>query len=259
LNPILTQLAKTRRVLFLEGKDFQIISRFARKLGWNAVANRSEFAVVPVGGFNPARIRTLKSGMEATLGRPIAAAVILDKDYRSDVERQAIVGECADFCKLAVIHACKEIENFLLVPAALDRAAGCRVADRSRRSGTYSAYIDDAATFLNNFAEGKRTYVMGQYVAERRRFERTRSSQLDDATISEAALREFEGCWTSSRLTVIPGKDAVSAFNEYLGGRFGVSLTAGRVIDAMRREEVPQGMAELVEKIRNFCCEKLNY
>jgi len=32
LNPILTQLAKTRRAVFVEGKDFQILSKFARKL-----------------------------------------------------------------------------------------------------------------------------------------------------------------------------------------------------------------------------------
>src|SRR5205814_7105864 len=48
LNPILTQLATTRRALFLEGKDFQILGRFARKLGSDAVANRRDFAVVPV-------------------------------------------------------------------------------------------------------------------------------------------------------------------------------------------------------------------
>ena len=34
LNPTLTQLAKTKRVVFVEGKDFQIIARFARKLGY---------------------------------------------------------------------------------------------------------------------------------------------------------------------------------------------------------------------------------
>ena len=50
LNPILTQLAKTRRALFVEGKDFQILGRFARKLGADAVANRRDFAVVPVEG-----------------------------------------------------------------------------------------------------------------------------------------------------------------------------------------------------------------
>ncbi len=32
LNPILTQLAKSRRVVFVEGQDFQLLSKFALKL-----------------------------------------------------------------------------------------------------------------------------------------------------------------------------------------------------------------------------------
>ena len=67
LNPVLTQLAKTRATVFVEGKDFQIIGRFAAKLGNSAVGNRRDFAVVPVEGFNPERIRSLRTGMEATL------------------------------------------------------------------------------------------------------------------------------------------------------------------------------------------------
>jgi energy-coupling factor transporter ATP-binding protein EcfA2 len=254
LNPILTQLAKTRRVLFLEGKDFQIIGRFARKLGLDAIANRADFAVVRVEGFNPERIRSLKSGMEATLGRAISAAAVLDKDYRSNGERQAIITDCADFCKFATILTYKEIENFLLVPTAMDRAAERRVADQARRSGTQTAYAGDAAIFLNDFAEKKRTYVIGQYIAERRRFERARSSQLDDATISEAAIREFESCWatTNSRLEVMPGKEALREFNQYLQEQFGINITPGSIIDAMRREEVPQEMVALLEHIKDF-------
>jgi len=74
INPILTQLAKTRRVLFVEGKDYQILGKFARRMGAFDVGNRSEFAVVPVGGFSPERIRDLKLGMETTLGTQIVAA-----------------------------------------------------------------------------------------------------------------------------------------------------------------------------------------
>jgi hypothetical protein len=259
LNPVLTQLAKTRRVLFLEGKDFQIIGRFARKLGLDAIANRADFAVVQVEGFNPDRIKSLKSGMEATLGRPISAAAVLDKDYRSDGERQTIITECADFCKFATIHTCKEIENFLLVPAAMDRAAERRLADHSRRSGTQVAYTGDAATFLNNFAEGRRTYVIGQYIAERRRFERARSSPLAEATINEAAITEFESCWAtvSSRLEVIPGKDALREFNQYLREQFGINVTPGSIVDAMKREEVPHKMVTLIERIRDFSSDKV--
>ncbi len=81
INPILTQLAKTRRALFVEGKDFQILGKFARKLGFSSVGNRSDFAVVPIGGFNPERIKNLKIGMEITLGGKILAAAVLDRDY----------------------------------------------------------------------------------------------------------------------------------------------------------------------------------
>jgi len=68
LNPILTQLAKNKRALFVEGKDFQIFSKFARKLGKQQVANRSDFTVIPVEGFSPEKVRDFSKGMELTLG-----------------------------------------------------------------------------------------------------------------------------------------------------------------------------------------------
>ena len=53
INQILTQLAKTRRVLFVEGHDFSIIAKFARKAGADGVGNRRYFAVVPVKEIQP--------------------------------------------------------------------------------------------------------------------------------------------------------------------------------------------------------------
>jgi hypothetical protein len=138
LNPILTQLAKTRRAIFVEGDDFQIVGRFARRLSLPHVANRKDFALVPVKGFNPERIRSLKSGMEITLGGPVLATAILDRDYRSDDERAFIAAQCEGFCKFVTVHRCKEVENFLLVPEAIDRAAARRLSEVSKRSGKLS-------------------------------------------------------------------------------------------------------------------------
>ncbi|MFO1103286.1 MAG: hypothetical protein U1E20_10325 [Methylocystis sp.] len=59
-------MAKTKRALFVEGKDFQILGKLARKIGDHDVGNRRNFAVVPVEGFNPERIKNLKAGMETT-------------------------------------------------------------------------------------------------------------------------------------------------------------------------------------------------
>ena len=139
-------------MVFVEGKDFQIISRFAKRLGVSDVANRSEFAVVPIEGSNPDRIRTLKKGMEATLGVEISAAAILDRDYRSDAECSIIAGECREECVFVFIHDCKEIENYLLVPSAMDVAIKRRMADNVKRGGKSEGAPRKSAEILESFA-----------------------------------------------------------------------------------------------------------
>jgi energy-coupling factor transporter ATP-binding protein EcfA2 len=258
LNPILTQLAKTRRALFVEGDDFQILSRFARKLGLTNVANRSDFAVIPVKGFNPERIRNLKKGMEITLGGQIAGAALMDKDYRCDRERETIRSECQTFCDYVSIHKRKEIENFLLVPAAMDRAAARRLADQAKRTGIDTTYCGDAAALLDDFAHVKKSYVSGQYVAERGRFERMNSPKLSQATVAEAALNELGACWddVSGRLEVISGKEAVSVFNQYLQSEYGVSVTPAAIVEAMKADEIPEEMKKLLQDISEFALSK---
>ena len=207
VNPILTQLAKTKRVIFVEGFDFQLLARFARKLGLERLANRSDFAVVPVEGFNPDRIRTLKRGMEATLGVEVAAAAVLDRDYRSDAEIGEIVANCSSFALVAV-HESKEIENFVLVADAIDRAAAARLRDRARRGGERREYEPIAEAALEAFAAGKRTYVTSQYLAARRIYERTTGAKTHEATLSQEVLDEVDRRWTNplARLQMVPGQ-----------------------------------------------------
>jgi hypothetical protein len=254
LNPILTQLAKTRRAIFVEGDDFQILARFARKLELRGIANRSDFAVVPVKGFNPERIRSLKGGMEISLGGPILAAALMDKDYRSDRERTTIVTRCKTFCDYVVIHGCKEIENFRLVPEAMDRAATRRVEEQGRRKGSDRTYTGSAAIFLQTFAREKKSYVIAQYIGERVRFERGNSPGLAQASVAEAALNELEACWDDvhSMLQVIPGKEAFSEFNRHLQSEYVVSITPASVIEAMRANEIPEEIRSLMDGIAKF-------
>jgi hypothetical protein len=178
----------------------------------------------------------------------------MDKDYRSDGERASITAYCQRFCDYVTIHPCKEIENFLLVPEAMDRAAARRIADQIRRTGVEKIYAGDAAALLDNFADERRNYVTSQYQAARARFERAKSSKLDAATVNEAALNEFESCWSNraSRLQVIPGKEALSAFNQYLQQECGVSVTPASIIEAMRSDEVPDEMRQLLQDIAAF-------
>lgn len=254
INPILTQLAKTRRVLFVEGKDFQILGKFARKLGRSAVGNRTDFAVVPIEGFNPERIRNLKLGMETTLGGKILVAAILDRDYRSDLECDSVTQACRQFCDYVSILKRKEIENFLLLPSAIDRAAEQKIADRVRRSGLEQQYQSEAATLLGSYADVMKSQVVSQYLTSRRRFERINSPTLDESTVSKRAIEDFERVWADPelRLNVIPGKEAISEINKHFQQHYKVTVTATSIVDAMRTGEVPSEMSALVQMLSDF-------
>ena len=128
----MTQLAKTKRALFVEGKDFQILSRFARKLGRDIVANRSDFAVIPVEGFNPMKVRDFTQGMETTLGAKVLTGVVFDRDYRSEAECEEEILSLKKHCVFVRIHGRKELENFLLVPEVLKRPLSGEWLKRTR-------------------------------------------------------------------------------------------------------------------------------
>jgi len=254
LNPILTQLAKTRRVLFVEGKDYQILAGFARRLGLAAIANRSEFAVVPIEGFNTDRIRALRRGMERTLGVKIAVGAVLDRDFRSDGECAFILRACASFCDFVSIYGRKEIENFLLVPSAIDRACTRRVLEQAARTQVEIEYSPIASQVLEEFALSRKSYVAAQYLASRRQFEKTNSPGVDETILSEAGLTEFEKQWseTFSQFELVPGKEALSAMNKRLQQDYDISITPLSILHAMHIDEIPTEMQRLLEELSRF-------
>ena len=255
LNPLLTHLAKTRRVVFVEGNDFKILSKYARKLGLSRLANREQFAVVPIHGFNTERVRNLKEGIERALGGEVRAAIVLDRDFRSHEECSAIAEDCRKFCDLAVIHACKELESFLLVPEAIDRAARGRIAERIRRTGSTTDFTGGCADVLNAFVQNKRNYVLSQFTASRRRFARELKSHEDESTTDQATMEAFESDWNRGvqrRLKLMPAKDALSAINQHLQEHYAISVTPTNIINAMRDDEIPTEMRRLLNRLAAF-------
>ena len=159
------------------------------------------------------------------------------------------------------IHHCKEIENFVLIPDAIDRAAARKVADQARRSGSTKKveFVPFAGTFLQSFAQQKKNYVQAQYLSARCAFERKQSSVVHEATFSQAILEEFEQLWSSEqvRLAIIPGKEALSAINGHLQEKFGVNITTTAVVDAMTSSEIPKEIKLLVADLAVFSSERV--
>ena len=254
LNPTLTQLAKSRRVLFVEGKDFKLLSLFSRKIGKRALANQSDFAVIPVRGFNPARVLALSEGIEVTLGVKVLKAVIFDRDFRSDEEVEQHLEELRKFASLAHIHECKEIENYLLVPNAIQRAIEKKISDKLTRTASTHERCDDVEVVLLNLTKAMKSRINAQFMSKRQQHLRNINPRLDAATINQTLLEDFETIWQSleGRLRVVPGKDVLTALNRHLQKNHSVTLTPSTIVNAMGRNEIPDRMLSLLSRLDDF-------
>jgi energy-coupling factor transporter ATP-binding protein EcfA2 len=254
LNPTLTQLAKSKRAVFVEGKDFQILGAFARKLGKQAVATRADFAVIPVEGYNPHKVSDLSKGMELTLGGSLLKAVIFDRDYRSEQEVSSTKAELQKFTILAHIHQRKELENYLLETPAIERALTSQISDHNKRTGDTIRCDEVVHDRLQALSEPMKHKVSAQFQARRTSFERAKTPGLDPATITQRLLDEFEEIWSDweQRRNVLPGKEFLSTLNRYLQEHYKVTLTPAAIIGAMQADEVSDEMRELIEGLDKF-------
>jgi energy-coupling factor transporter ATP-binding protein EcfA2 len=254
LNPMLTQLAKCRRAVFVEGKDFQLLSGFARKLGYAALANRADFAVIPTEGFNAQKVKHLSEGIELTLGVRIAKAVIFDRDYRSAREVSEVLSELATFAELGHIHERKEIENYLLVSKALRRAIVARIDEQNQRTGNSVEFGEDVDVLLRELTAPLLHKVHAQYLAKRAAFERSKARDVDAATINESVMAEFDATWNDpqARLTVVPGKEVFSLVNKYLQERYEVNISVAAVISTMSSGDVAGDLKDLLLHLDNL-------
>ncbi len=254
LNPTITQLAKTKKVLFVEGDDFSLLSAFARKIGHTAIANRSAFAVVPANGFKPSRVSDFSEGMETTLGVAIERAVIFDRDFRSSTTVESLVAEFSRSCSYVHIHDRKELENFLLIPSAIERSIRARIQVKRERGGIVREFDWDITDKLTEITEEMKSDVFGQYNANGVKEYREANPGVDVATISANVHRELERRWSNfeERLKVVPGKRLLTDLNTRLQDEFGVTVTTSAIVSAMHVGEIPGEMTELMAGLAEF-------
>lgn len=254
LNPILTQLAKNKRALFVEGKDFQILSKFARKLKKHQVANRSDFTVIPVEGFNPEKVKDFSKGMELTLGTQIITGVIFDRDYRSDIEISGILAEIRKNCRLAHIHNRKEIENFLLSVRPISKAIKRKIADRKKRTGNGVSFDENVYDILVNITDPLRHNVEAQFISKQVPFHKIVKPSIDESSITENLMKEFEEKWSEleKRIRLVPGKKVFATLNSYLQEKYKITITLSQLIDCFEVEDVPKDLSELIEHLDDF-------
>jgi AAA15 family ATPase/GTPase len=259
LNPVLTQIAKTKRVLFVEGKDFAVFSKIARILNYKQLANRADFAVVPVEGFNPTKLKMFKEGIEKTIGSNILSAVIFDRDYRSAKEVEFEMQELEKDNYYSHIHSCKELENILLIPGAIQAAINQRICDYNKRTKGALQFNENIVDLLTNLSNNFKPDVQAQLQSHRMKFERSINKGIDDSVFLLEIINDFDLLWSrlDTRLTLVPGKEFLSHLNRYLQANYSISLSSSNIISNLNKDNLTTDVINLIANLNNFRQERV--
>ena len=253
-NITLTVLSRNRRVVFVEGDDdFRLIRRFARRLGYGELGAGIGVTALASGGFGSwQRITTLAAGIAETLGTPLLIAAVYDRDYFCKEEVDHVEGVLGQTLQFAHVHSSKEIENYLLVPTALDRAIRRAVQERAARLGKDVPDVPTAADLLNRTTATLRDEVQAQLIA--RRIDFLRNTGVDPAQLTRDTLAFVNPLWDTlkSRLSLVPGKIVLRSLRDIVQRDFGVVLTDSKIIGAFRRDEIPEDLQTLIRVLDEF-------
>lgn len=255
-NMTLTQLARNKRVLFMEGShDYKVIRRFARKLKYIELAAGNDITQLESGGYSSwPKVRALAWGLKNTLGADIQIAAVYDRDYWCEAETDKVLSELKSDLKFAHIHLRKEIENYLLVPSVLDRCVKASLREKAKRGSTGKVEEPnvDIYKILDRLSVKFQTELQGQYISKFSEFHRSQGK--DGATLAREALDFFHKKWDDidRRMEIVCGKTILKELRGYALDTWGISLTDFKIIDEFRADEVPVDLHMFIKDLEAY-------
>ncbi|PSK87665.1 AAA15 family ATPase/GTPase [Limimaricola soesokkakensis] len=253
-NAQFARLARTRKVLYLEGKDARILSKVAGKFLKSDFLNDASITVMKTDGFsNWLRVSTTSWVFNKFFDFEVKVAAIFDRDYRSDLEVADFTAKMRDAEVKCFVLPFKELENILLVPVAIGRVV--RKYARDNLPADLESIIQ---VRLDNAIEACKVSTSARRSGSRISFELERNPKVDVTGLSTEESQSFESSWRDEhgRISVVPGKAVFTEMADYVQKNFKVSLTPSRVVDEISESELPKDFLKTLDQLQVFFSDK---
>lgn len=247
-NAQFARLAKTKKVLYFEGKDAKILSKIAKKLGGMDFISNSSVTLMKTDGFaNWTRVTTSSWVFENFFGFKIPVSAIFDRDYRCDEEINEFIKDVSVGDTLCRVLPRKEIENLLLVPKAI--VAAVEKFGRDQLQDNWKKTVLDA---IDTSVDEVKSKTLSARIGARIAFEVSKGSKKDIATISAAEEADFTTRWKEEnfRYCVVPGKLVLSAITKRIQEELKVTVTSSRIVDEMTVADIPPELFETLKDVK---------
>jgi hypothetical protein len=241
-NIHLARLWSARKFLLLEGKDMALLKHFHSILYPEGELPIDSIPTLAIGGWSGwtyavASSMTLKNAV----GDNIRTYCIFDSDYHSDEEIRSRYDDAARRGVSIHVWGRKEIENFLLQPRAIRRVLSARV--KGRELPSEQEVWQRILTICDQERRSVEDGIASAMVQ--------RNRAIDLINANSAARKVVERIWEteSNRPMIVSGKDILARLSEWTTEKFGTSFGAPAIARQIKKEEVPEEMAEVIRAI----------
>ncbi|MGM5056351.1 ATP-dependent nuclease [Rhizobium sp. 862_C5_N1_2] len=249
-NAQFARLARTRKVLYVEGKDARLLGKIGKLAGGSEFLSDSSVTLMKTDGFaNWTRVSTSAWVFKQFFEFEVKVASLFDRDYRTEAEVQEFVDELKGSDVLCFVLPFKEIENLLLVPEAIKKV----VSKHARRQlpANWQARVEE---IYEASLEGLKDQTSSNIVINSVQQEMKRKPSSNMHSVYTLALEEFRRNWDQPefRRTKVGGKAAFSGIAKAVQDEFGVNLTETRVVDEMTIADISAAIRNIFQSLENF-------
>jgi hypothetical protein len=237
-NLRLAKALRSRVAVFVEGHDMAILRRFAQALRLTSLEREAGVTVIPLRGYsNWGKVEPFKWLCDELLPEAIETFVILDRDYRPDVVRRAVIDRFDGAGIHGHVWERKELESYLLSAQVIARLAGASPATITK--------------WLNKITKSMEGDVFGRLLDEKLKREVTGKNHA--VSVTTAFKPEFDAAWTNARyrLEICPPKQIISSLNDKLQVKGFKPVSLAALARAHRRSEIPAEVTTLLNLIES--------
>jgi len=248
-NAQFARLAKTKKVLYFEGKDAKILGKLASKVGGIDFISNASVTLMKTDGFsNWSRVTTSSWVFENFFGFKIPVSAVFDRDYRSDEEVADFLAEVNVGDTLCRVLPLKEIENFLLVKEPILKAI-----EKHSSADLGAGWESEVESLIESCFVEVKSKTLSKRIGFKISHSVSKGTKKDIATISSEEEDEFTKSWPDPtyRQRVVPGKLVFSTFAGKIQEKYKITLTPTRVIDEMTAADVDPELFQILKDIKS--------
>lgn len=249
-NAQFARLARTKKVLYLEGKDARLLGKIGKLAGGSEFLSNSSVTLMKTDGFsNWSRVSTSAWVFKQFFEFDVKVASLFDRDYRSDVQVENFINDLKGSDVLCFVLPFKEIENLLLVPDAIKK-----VVQRHARGELPAGWEGRVDSLIENSLAALYDDTSSNVVITLVQEKMKAKPNSNMHTVYTETLEAFRENWKRSefRRTKVSGKAAFSGIAKSIQEEFGITVTESRVVDEMSLLDVPMEIRDNFRALEKF-------